>query len=156
MAKLRKDNARYWWGCEALGSWGMWVNLVSMETLAIRDSPLWSFHPAEWTDRALPIFSGHRTITSLGNTTILQLKALFPNVLTKRSPHTDLPVLACLFLTRAWRIFRTEQPPQPSNKQHDLLLDSCYSLGKGYTAPAAGCPPSGPLALAGVRPSPSG
>lgn len=51
--------------------------------------------------RAL-LLSCHRTVTRLGNTTVLPLKATCPDVLTERPPRTVLAVLACLlyFLLR--------------------------------------------------------
>lgn len=77
----------------------MWVNLVSMETLG--DSRYFCLvFLSSWMHRAL--LSCHRTVTRLGNTAVLPLKATFPDVLTERPPHTVLPVLAGLlyFLLR--------------------------------------------------------
>lgn len=48
----------------------------------------------------------------------------------------------------------TEHPFEPSGKKHNLLLDSCHSLGKGCSAVAAVRPHSGPLAFPGGQAKP--
>lgn len=63
---------------------------------------------------------------------------------------------SALLLFQAWRAFRTEHPLKSNDKKHNLLLDSCHSLGKGCTASAAAFPHSCPLIFPGARPSSGG